>query len=123
MRGDEVLRQGVTNVDVIRDHPLLERGLTLIDTPGVGGMSRGHRDITMAALQRADVLLFTISAQEPVSRTELEFLAEASERIDSVLFLVTKSDMNTDDRNAQLSAREPRQARDIPPAARSRRRG
>jgi hypothetical protein len=104
MRGDDAMRQGVTNVDVIRDHPLLERGLTFIDTPGVGGMSRGHRDITMAALQRADVLLFTISAQEPVSRTELEFLAEASERIDNVVFVVTKSDMNTDDRNAQLSA-------------------
>lgn len=102
MRGDAQLREGVTNVDVIVDHPLLERGLTLIDTPGVGGMSRGHRDITMAALQRADVLLFTISAQEPVSRTELEFLAEASERIDNVVFVVTKADLNTDDVNARL---------------------
>ena len=104
MQGDESMRRDVTNVDVTVNHPLLERGLTLIDTPGVGGMSRGHRDITMSALQRADVLLFTISAQEPISRSEIEFLAEASERIQYVVFVVTKADLNPDDRNAQLSA-------------------
>lgn len=76
-------------------HPLLRNGLSLVDTPGVGGMTRGHRDITMSALARADVLLFTVSAQEPVSRTELEFLTEASERIGNVILVVTRSDLVT----------------------------
>lgn len=104
MKGDEALRTGVTNVDVQMPNQLLQRGLALVDTPGVGGMSRGHRDITMAALLQADALLFAISAQEPVSRTELEFLAEASERIGSVVFVVTKSDLNTDDQNESMLA-------------------
>ena len=36
----------VTAADVLLEDPLLERGLTIVDTPGVGGMTRGHRDIT-----------------------------------------------------------------------------
>jgi predicted GTPase len=104
MAGDESLREGVMSVEVRVNSPLLAGGLALIDTPGVGGMSRGHRDITMAALQRADALLFTISSEEPISRTELEFLAEASERIDTVVLVVTKADLNTDDRNEAMLA-------------------
>lgn len=106
MQGDEALRSSVTAVEVRLHDDLLDAGLSLVDTPGVGGMSRGHRDITMSALQRADVLMFTVSAQDPVSRTELEFLAEASERIDTVIFVVTKADLNADDRNEALMAED-----------------
>jgi len=104
MAGDEALRDGVLSVEVLAQDPLLEAGVSLVDTPGVGGMTRGHRDVTMSALQRADVLMFAISAQDPVSRTELEFLAEARERIDNVILVITKSDLNTDERNEKLIA-------------------
>lgn len=104
MAGDELTRRGVVKVEVFIDHPLLARGLAIVDTPGVGGMSRGHRDITMATLQNADVLVFTISAQEPVSRSELDFLAEASSRIDAVIFAITRSDANTDETNRAMLA-------------------
>lgn len=104
MQADEVLRSRVADVEVTLANPLLERGIVLVDTPGVGGMSRGHKDMTMAALARADVLLFTISSEEPVSRTELEFLAEAAARIDQVVFVLTKTDLATDDVNAAMEA-------------------
>jgi hypothetical protein len=96
MQGDPSRREGVSAVEITMDHPLLDRGITLVDTPGVGGMSRGHRDLALAALGRADALLFTISAEEPVSRTELEFLVEASERTEHIVLVVTKGDANTD---------------------------
>ncbi len=83
----------VTAAAVRLPHPLLERGVTLVDTPGVGGMSRGHRDITMAALARADALVFVVSAVEPVTRSELEFLDEASERISNVLLVASRADL------------------------------
>ncbi len=94
MLGDAERRRGVTAVEVRLPEPILERGLTLIDTPGVGGMTQGHRDIALASLKLADALIFTISSQEPILRTELEFLAEASARIDSVVFVMTKTDAN-----------------------------
>nr|BFE80209.1 hypothetical protein GCM10020093_028100 [Planobispora longispora] len=51
----------------------------------------GHRQVTVAMLQRADALLFTLSAQDqPVLRHELEFLAEAAERVQAIAFVLTK---------------------------------
>lgn len=104
MQADEVLRSRVAGVEVTLSSPLLARGLVVVDTPGVGGMSRGHKDMTMSALARADVLLFTISTEEPVSRSELEFLAEAAARIDQVVFVLTKADLATDDVNDAMEA-------------------
>lgn len=98
----EVLAE-VASVDVRLPHPLLAGGLQLVDTPGVGGMHQGHRDITMAALQRADLLVFVVSLQEPVARTELEFLAEASERIGHVLLVGARADLASSEANVAMA--------------------
>lgn len=92
MVGDPAKRAGVLRVDVGVPSPLLARGLTLVDTPGVGGMTRGHTDVTLSTLGLADALLFAVSAQEPILRSELQFLLEASQRVDTVIFVVTKAD-------------------------------
>lgn len=102
MSGDQEVVSTVTAAEVVVEDPLLERGLTLVDTPGVGGMTRGHRDITMAALQRADILVFVVSCVEPVSRSELEFLSEASERIGNVVLVATRADLGAGDTNAAM---------------------
>ncbi len=96
MQGSAVAREGVVGVEVGLPHPLLERGLVLIDTPGVGGLTRGHRDSALAALRYADALLFTVSVEEPVALSELQFLAEASERIDTVVMVLTKVDSSAE---------------------------
>jgi len=104
MRGDAARREGVVAVEICVDHPVLARGVVLIDTPGVGGMTRGHRDLALAALGQADALLFTISAEEPVARSELEFLVEASERTERIVLVVTKSDANSEAVNGEMIA-------------------
>lgn len=104
MQADEILRSRVADVEVTLTSPLLARGLVVVDTPGVGGMTRGHKDMTMSALARADVLVFTISTEEPVSRSELEFLGEAAARIDQVVFALTKADLATDAINDEMEA-------------------
>ena len=97
MQGDPDTVGRVATVEVQLDHPLLARGVQIVDTPGVGGMTHGHREITMAALRRADLLIFVVSANEPVSRTELEFLADASERIGHVVLVASRADLSTSD--------------------------
>ncbi len=104
MRGDATRREGVVAVEIGLPHPVLARGIVLIDTPGVGGMSRGHRDLALAALGQADALLFTVSAEEPVARSELEFLVEASERTERIILVVTKSDANSEATNGEMIA-------------------
>lgn len=90
MRGDAGKRRDVVSVDITLDNPLLD-GLRLLDTPGVDSLTVGHRQVTVAMLQRADALLFTLSAQDqPVLRHELDFLAEAAERVRAIAFVLTK---------------------------------
>lgn len=96
MAGEAGRENRVAAVEIGLPSELLERGLALVDTPGVGGMARGHKDVTLATLNLADALIFTISAQEPVLRSELEFLLEATERISTIVFVLTKTDVNSE---------------------------
>lgn len=105
MQGKAVLRENVVGVEIGMPHPLLERGLVVIDTPGVGGLTRGHRDSALTALRYADALLFAVSVEEPISLSELSFLAEASERIDTVVLILTKVDSSAEPERMMLEDR------------------
>ena len=69
------------------------RGSALVDTPGVGGLDAGHARMTLVALGQADALLFVLDARAPISGPERAFLEQASERIETVIFALTKIDM------------------------------
>lgn len=88
--GDPARRAGVTGVALRVPEPALD-GVRLVDTPGVDSLTLGHRHATVAALHRADGLLFAVSAQDqPILRHELEFLAEAAQKVHSIAFMLTK---------------------------------
>lgn len=53
--------------------PKLENGLTIIDTPGVGGLNPRHLFLTLYVLPKADIVFFMMDAGEPLSSTELDF--------------------------------------------------
>ncbi len=104
--GDPAVLREVTGLEVTLDEPLLD-GLRLVDTPGVDSLTLGHRHATMGALARADALLFAVSAQDqPILRHELEFLAEAADRIHAVAFVLTKVEDSTSWRELLRENRE-----------------
>ncbi len=101
------------HIEVQHSAPLLQY-LTLVDTPGVGGLDSLHAEIALDAVERAAALLFVVDASAPFSKPELEFLIEASKRVNFVLFALTKTDaypgwrtILADDRG-QLQAHAPR---------------
>lgn len=51
------------------DHPLLAMGLKIIDTPGLNAQGV-EPELTISLLSEADLLLFTLSADAPVSATD-----------------------------------------------------
>lgn len=85
---------GITEIEVLVPSPLLDTGLELVDTPGVGGLVDGHAALALATLDRADALLFVLDGQGEVSASELAFLERATERVATVLFAVTKIDQH-----------------------------
>jgi hypothetical protein len=100
-------------IEVLHSAPLLQY-LTLVDTPGVGGLDSLHAEIALDAVERATALLFVVDASSPFSQPELSFLIEASKRVNFVVFALTKVDAYPgwrtilgDNRN-QLQAHAPR---------------
>src|SRR5579859_5514610 len=57
----EMRHPGVREVSIGLRDPLLDAGLDLVDTPGVGGLVAGHAALTLAALTMADALLFVVN--------------------------------------------------------------
>ena len=72
------------------------RNLVLIDTPGVGGLVAGHSRTTLAALGRADALLFFCvrDAQQPILAPEIKFLCDAVQKVPRLVVAITKCDKN-----------------------------
>lgn len=86
---------GVSYVEVSVPSPLLSEGISFIDTPGVGGLDTAHGQMTLAAFSGADALIFVLDASAPLSRPELNFLVKAAQRIQSVILVLTKTDVFT----------------------------
>lgn len=86
-------RHGVEVVEVGLPNPFLERGIALVDTPGVGGLNAAHAAATLAFLPSADALVFVTDASTELSRPELDFLAAAMKAGPPVLIAVTKVDI------------------------------
>ncbi len=83
--------------------PKLANGLSLIDTPGVGGLDPRHLFLTLYVLPKSDVTFFVVDAGEPLSSTELDFYKDKvvpySKRCKIIL---NKSDLKTKEELEQL---------------------
>jgi hypothetical protein len=110
--------KGVKSVAVAIDARMLI-GLTLVDTPGVGGLEAGHGQAALESLRHADVLMLVSDAGSHLTAPELRFLVAAAERIDTVILVLTKSDLASDlgavrSRNAELLAEHAPRFADVP---------
>lgn len=86
-------RRDVELVEVRVPSAVLSSGLTLVDTPGVGGLNAGHAAATLAFLPSADALIFVTDASAELSAAELEFLGSARSAGPPILVALTKIDM------------------------------
>ena len=84
-------QQPPRHVEVRAPIPLLQR-LSIVDTPGVGGLNSMHGELAAEAAATATALLFVVDASAPFSKGELDFLADVGERVETVLFALTKVD-------------------------------
>ncbi|GIF13510.1 dynamin family protein [Actinoplanes teichomyceticus] len=106
-------RRRARRIDITHPAPLLQY-LSLLDTPGAGGLDPAHATVALDAVRRATALLFVADASAPLSQPELDFLARAAERIDAVIFTLTKIDAYpqwrriAEDNHTLLQAHAPR---------------
>jgi len=70
----------------------LKGGIRLVDTPGVGSVHSHNSEVTSRYLPEADAVIFVVSADQPLSRNELDFLAEIRRHAGKVFCLLNKID-------------------------------
>lgn len=87
-------RRGVDFIAVELPHPLLKQGLTIIDTPGLGGLFKSHAEILWRYAPAADAVFFVLDSVEAVaSRPEMEALERLRRMTPLLFFVQTKTDL------------------------------
>jgi len=85
----------VKDVSVACASDLLENGTALIDTPGFGSTHLHNTQTTLDLLIECDAALFLLSADPPMTQTEMEFLRLVKERVPKIFFILNKVDLLT----------------------------
>ena len=80
---------------------ILTGGLTIIDSPGVGGMGSTHTLTTLTALPTADAMLLVSDASQEYTEPELRFLRLAMRITPSVAAVLSKTDLYPDWRRVE----------------------
>jgi hypothetical protein len=86
-------RQGLLRAEITIPQGLLQLGLVLVDTPGVGGIGSAHAAGTIAELPMADAVLMVSDAAQEYSEPEVEFLRQATKLCPNVACVLTKIDL------------------------------
>lgn len=85
-------RLDVKEVEIAYPSPLLQRGVVLIDTPGIGSTFRHNTETTLGFLSQCDAALFVLSADPPPTEAELAFLDQVRANVPHLVFVLNKVD-------------------------------
>ena len=92
----------VAVVEIFHPSPLLETGVCLVDTPGVGSSSPLASDVTRAFVPQIDAALFVLGADPPVSGEEMALLQQVSQETSRLIFAINKADKLGDGEMAEV---------------------
>lgn len=91
-RGNPRNEKGVQRVSIRCPASLLEHGVVLVDTPGVGSIHQHNTEAVYRYLPEADAVIFVLSVDPPASKAELAFLHDVRAQVSRIFFLLNKAD-------------------------------
>ncbi len=103
-RGNPKNARGVREAHVRVPARCLMQSTRLIDTPGIGSLHTHNTDLTYRYLPQADAVIFVASADQPMSRVELDFLIEVRRYAGKILCVLNKMDNLQEDERAESRA-------------------
>jgi small GTP-binding protein len=96
--GEQAAEQVVDENFSIYTYPLpLLKELNIVDTPGTNAVIRYHERLTDEFVPRSDLVLFTTSADHPLTESERQFLERILAWGKKVVFALNKSDIIEDE--------------------------
>jgi small GTP-binding protein len=92
--GEKVAEQVVDENFAVYTYPLpLLKELNIVDTPGTNAVIRYHERLTEDFVPRSDLVLFTTSADHPLTESERQFLERILAWGKKVVFALNKADI------------------------------
>ncbi len=92
-RGNPGNAKKLVAAEVLLPRKLLAGGLTLVDSPGVGGLGSSHTLTTLTALPSADAMVLVSDASQEYTEPEIRFLRQAMRITPSVVGVLSKTDL------------------------------
>jgi GTP-binding protein EngB required for normal cell division len=89
-------REKVARVDVRLPAPILDHGMVLIDTPGIGSTHQHNTDAALQVLSECDAAFFVLSVDPPVTAAELDYLDRIRPHVARIFFVLNKIDYLTE---------------------------
>jgi predicted GTPase len=84
--------KGVAAVEIFVPSPLLETGMCLVDTPGLGSVFAGNTAATHAFIPHIDAAIVVIGTDPPLSSDELQLVETVSQEVHDLVFVLNKAD-------------------------------
>ncbi len=82
----------VARVEISHPSELLQQGVVLIDTPGIGSTHKHNTEVAYQILPQCDAALFLVSPDPPITEVELTYLQDIQQRLPRTFFLLNKVD-------------------------------
>jgi ribosome biogenesis GTPase A len=89
--------KGVAGVEIFVPSPLLETGMCLVDTPGLGSVFAENTAATNAFIPHIDAAIVVIGADPPLSWDELQFVDAVGKEVRELIFVLNKADRASED--------------------------
>jgi GTPase SAR1 family protein len=84
--------KGVLAVEIFVPSALLESGLCLVDTPGIGSVSVANTAATRAFVPHVDAALVVLGADPPIAAEELAIVGDIAREASELVFVLNKAD-------------------------------
>ena len=95
--------RGVKCASIEYPIPLLEKGMQLVDTPGIGSTFLHNTETTYEFLDHLDAAVFLMSADVPISQVEKELLETIKSSTQKIFFVLNKVDNLTAEEITEMS--------------------
>ena len=82
--GDNVASR-VKYVELFLDNKLLENNVTLVDSPGLGGVAQGHAERTEDQIRKSSAGIFVFNAEQPGKETDFQVLDDLHKQLNSIM--------------------------------------
>lgn len=92
-KGNPLNEKKVAYLEIFYPSAILESGVVLIDTPGIGSIFEHNTAETYEFIPKIDAAIFLMTVDHPLSRVEYDLLKDIKEFVPRIFFILNKIDL------------------------------